>query len=130
MQVEADCAYCILESIEWVCGKGCVTEKLHISTDYAVMPRPCIPELVEVLAASNAEHASAALGSGKPFGLTLPDETNATDIFVPAGEDAHGAPAYNAGITCSDASPKDRRRGRSQAPATGRLGINAAAGSR
>ena len=94
MQVEADCAYCILESIEWVCGKGCVTEKLHISTDYEVMPRPCIPELVKVLAASNAEHASAALGSGKPFGLTLPDETSATDIFVPTGEGAHGAPVY------------------------------------
>jgi hypothetical protein len=94
MQVEADCAYCILESIEWVCGKGCVAEKLHISTDYEVMPRPCTPELVEVLAASNAEHASAALRSRKPFGLTLPDEPSATDIFVPTGEDAHGAPAY------------------------------------
>jgi hypothetical protein len=54
LQVEADCAYCILASIEWVCGKGCVTENLHITTDYEVTPLPCAPELVAALAMSHA----------------------------------------------------------------------------
>jgi hypothetical protein len=92
--VEADCVYCILASIEFVCGKGYVTEKLHITTDYPVMPLPCAPELVGQLAASHAREAATALRSGRPFGLTLPSCTDATDIFVPTGKEVHGAPVY------------------------------------
>ena len=92
--MEADCVYCILASIEFVYGKGCVTEKLHITTDYAVMPLPCAPELVDALAASHARQAATTLSSGRPFGLTLPSCTDATDIFVPTGKEVHGAPVY------------------------------------
>ena len=35
--VQAACVYCILETIEFVCGEGCVTQTLHISTG----KRPC-----------------------------------------------------------------------------------------
>jgi hypothetical protein len=48
-QVSASCAYCILETVESVCGVGCVQETMHITTDYPILPRPCLPELADVL---------------------------------------------------------------------------------
>ena len=78
-----------------MCGKGCVTELLHITTDYEVTPLPCAPELVEALKLSHSLQAGAALHAGRPFGLTLPECTSATDIFVPMGEDGYGTPVYS-----------------------------------
>ena len=48
-QVSASCAYCILETVESVCGAGCVQETMHITTDYPILPRPCLSELAAVL---------------------------------------------------------------------------------
>jgi hypothetical protein len=48
-QVSASCAYCILETVESVCGSGCVQETMHITTDYPILPRPCLAELASVL---------------------------------------------------------------------------------
>ena len=48
-QVSASCAYCILETVESVCGVGCVQETMHITTDYPILPRPCLSELAAVL---------------------------------------------------------------------------------
>ena len=47
--VSASCAYCILETVESVGGPGCVQETMHITTDYPILPRPCLPELAGVL---------------------------------------------------------------------------------
>jgi hypothetical protein len=47
--VRADCAYCILETVESVCGSGCAETLLHIKTDYPILPRPCLPALAEML---------------------------------------------------------------------------------
>jgi hypothetical protein len=48
-QVNADCTYCILETVESACGLGCVQAKMHITTDYPILARPCLPELADVL---------------------------------------------------------------------------------
>jgi hypothetical protein len=48
-QVSASCAYCILETVESVCGAGCVQGTMHITTDYPILPRPCLAELASVL---------------------------------------------------------------------------------
>ena len=47
-KVTASCAYCILETFESVRG-GCVRDTMHITTDYPILPRPCLPELAEVI---------------------------------------------------------------------------------
>ena len=40
--VERDCAYCVLATVEFVCGRGCVLENLHIFTDFPIVPQPCL----------------------------------------------------------------------------------------
>jgi hypothetical protein len=60
-EVAASCAYCILETVESVGGAGCVQETMHITTDYPILPRPCLPELADVL-------------KSKPLSLLLPNE--------------------------------------------------------
>jgi hypothetical protein len=52
--VESDCVYCLLESIDSVCGSGCVRDTLHIFTDYPIIARPCLPELAASLATAQA----------------------------------------------------------------------------
>jgi hypothetical protein len=39
---EADCAYCVLETIEFVCGDLCVFQQLHIWHDFPIHARPCV----------------------------------------------------------------------------------------
>ena len=39
--VQAVCVYCILETIEFVCGEGCVTQILHIATGSALVFDSC-----------------------------------------------------------------------------------------
>ena len=60
-RVDADCAYCILETVESVGGEGFVQETMHITTDYPILPRPCLPELADVL-------------KSKPLAPLLPQE--------------------------------------------------------
>ena len=48
-QVDANCAYCILETVESVGGEGFVQRTMHMTTDYPILPRPCLPELAEIL---------------------------------------------------------------------------------
>jgi hypothetical protein len=75
-QVSASCAYCILETVESVCGAGCVQETMHITTDYPILPRPCLPELAGVL-------------KSQPPVPMLPDECS-TPSRVIATAEAHG----------------------------------------
>jgi hypothetical protein len=48
-QVSSSCAYCIIETVESVGGTGFVHETMHITTDYPILPRPCLPELADIL---------------------------------------------------------------------------------
>ena len=45
--VQAVCVYCILETIEFVCGEGCVTQILHIATGSAPVFDSCVFDGVE-----------------------------------------------------------------------------------
>ena len=45
--VQAVCVYCILETIEFVCGEGCVTQILHIATGSALVFDACVFDGVE-----------------------------------------------------------------------------------
>jgi hypothetical protein len=48
-QVSSSCAYCIIETVESVGGTGFVHETMHITTDYPILPRPCLPALADIL---------------------------------------------------------------------------------
>ena len=37
------CSYCVAETIESVCGKGCLLRDFGIMTDYPIIPRPGFP---------------------------------------------------------------------------------------
>jgi hypothetical protein len=91
-------AYCILATIEHICGEQCVHSKLHLHTDYPILPsygtKPCLPELAEALATAQAKVVSEALGSRKLFGFTAARRTGATDLFVGTEDSANGARVF------------------------------------
>jgi hypothetical protein len=89
--VEADCAYCILETVASVCGEDCVKESLHLATDYPIRPRACWPRLGDALATAQKEAMSRLLEAGMPFGLTT---AAVRDQFVATGELVHGMAVY------------------------------------
>ena len=57
--VKADCAYCLLDTIEHVCGAGCLGQKLHFLSD-PVLPRPCAPTFAATLALAQAKAVQEA----------------------------------------------------------------------
>ena len=92
------CSYCVAETIESVCGKGCLLRDFGIMTDYPIIPRPdCLPELVAALTTTHAASVVTAMDAGVSFGLTvmgLPSAAAVADIFVPTSERSHGAVVY------------------------------------
>ena len=93
-RVEADCAYCLLETIESVCGAGCVHQHLHIVSDYPILARRCLPEFAAALASAQARVARQAMGSAAPIGMSVGAELGATDLFVSTGERVHNSFVY------------------------------------
>jgi hypothetical protein len=91
-QVSASCAYCILETVESVCGSGCVQETMHITTDYPILQRPCLAELADVL-------------KSKLLSLLLPKECSAPSQ-VTATADTDGEGVVRLSVPAS-ASPLD-----------------------
>ena len=87
MEVTArGCVRCIAETIASVCGGDCVPERLHIVTDYAYNPRPCLPELAQRISAGEASAFERAVAANEPFGLVigeLPGLPKLSDLFVP-----------------------------------------------
>ena len=80
--VEADCSYCLLETIEHVGGAGFVARQLKVLTDYPIRPRACLPELANALAAAQAEAVRANVESRSPLGLSALD-ADVAEIFIP-----------------------------------------------
>ena len=87
-------AYCILATIESVCGIRCVQEQLHIVTDYPVKPEPCLPRLQHVLARRQGVATRSAIEAGVPLGVTTSALAAGTDLFVPSTERLHGSVVY------------------------------------
>ena len=88
-KVAANCAYCILETVESVGGAGCVQETMHITTDYPILPRPCLAELADVL-------------KSKPRSLLLPKECSAPSrVTATADTDGEGVVQLNVPVTAS-----------------------------
>jgi hypothetical protein len=82
-EVAASCAYCILETVESVGGAGCVQETMHITTDYPILPRPCLAELADVL-------------KSKPLAPRLPQECSVPSrVIVTAEADGGGVVQLN-----------------------------------
>jgi hypothetical protein len=80
------CVRCIVETIASVCGGDCVPERLHIVTDYAYNPRPCLPELARRISIGEASAFERAVAANEPFGLVigeLPGLPKLSDLFVP-----------------------------------------------
>ena len=94
--VTADCTYCLLETLEFVCGPGCVKERLHFYTDYPLLHRatPCVPALATHLAAAQAKAARAALQASAPFSLFAAPVIGATDAYFPEGGHFGGWAVY------------------------------------
>ncbi len=91
-EVAASCAYCILETVESVGGAGCVQEMMHITTDYLILPRPCLAELADVL-------------KSKPPVPHLPQECSVPSrVIVTAEADRNGVVQLN---LLANASPLD-----------------------
>ena len=90
----ADCAYCIVATIDFVCGTGCAVAKLHIFLDYDPVPRPCVPGLARRLASAQAEAVRTIVSAAMPFGLTAPAATSATALFVASADRFNGMPVY------------------------------------
>lgn len=86
-----DCAYCVLATVNFVCGANCVGDKLHLWTDYPVVPQPCLPELAIALAAAQAKMAMSALAAAVPFGLAT---AAASDLFAPTRDTVAGSTVY------------------------------------
>ena len=80
--VSADCTYCLLSTIEFVCGAGCMNEVLHFWSDYPIIPSPCLPELASTLASAQAKATRAAMRASLPLGLSAAPETEATNLYV------------------------------------------------
>ena len=90
----ADCAYCLLETIDYAHGAGFVKSQLRLFTDYPILARHCVPQLAAVLAATQHTAVTAALSLGVAFGLSAPDAAVA-DLFLPAQGGMHSqAPWY------------------------------------
>ena len=90
----ADCAYCLLETIDYAHGAGFVKSQLRLFTDYPILARHCVPQLAAVLAAAQHTAVAAALSLGVAFGLSAPDAAVA-DLFLPAQGGMHSqAPWY------------------------------------
>jgi hypothetical protein len=80
------CVRCILETIAFVCGVGCVTERLHLVTDYTYSPRSCLPELAARISVGEASAFERVVAANEPFGLTVGAQTGLVtmaDVFVP-----------------------------------------------
>ena len=87
-------AYCILATIENVCGIGCLKEQLHILTDYPVKPEPCLPRLQHILASRQGVAVRSAIEAEAPLGVTSSALVTGTDLFVPSTERLHGSVVY------------------------------------
>ena len=88
-KVAANCAYCILETVESVGGAGCVQETMHITTDYPILPRPCLAELADVL-------------KSKPRSLLVPKECSAPSrVTATADTDGEGVVRLNVPVSAS-----------------------------
>ena len=72
-------------------GASFIDHHLHIATDFPVLPRPCVPNLAAVLALEQSRSVRAAMDAAMPIGLSV---APASDVFVPMGEQLHGAPVY------------------------------------
>ena len=68
----AACSYCLLSTIESVCGEGCVRNRLHIITDYPIVAYPCAQPLAAALRRAQFIAAYAAIDAGLPVGLSAP----------------------------------------------------------
>ena len=62
-------AYCIMESIESVCGRNCLIDQLHIFHDFEVLSRSCVPTLAMHLAKVQAQRWQEAINARRAFGL-------------------------------------------------------------
>jgi hypothetical protein len=94
----ADCAYCLLETIEFVHGAGFVSNKLRITVDYPILPRACVPQLAAVLASAQQRAVLAALRSAAVFGLDVP-AADVTDLFLPVRDALHGEVDWYRGMS-------------------------------
>ncbi len=88
---EADCVYCILETIEFVCGERCVIEHLHFFSDFPIIARPCVPELARILALAQSNATRRAIDSAATFGML---NKHVQDIFTPTSLRRHGSVVY------------------------------------
>ena len=79
----------MLETIDYVHGGSFVRTQLRIVTDYPILPRACLPQLVAVLAAAQRKAVLAAVTTGTAFGLSAP-EAQVTDLFVSERSSASG----------------------------------------
>ena len=77
--------------MNFVCGANCVADKLHIWTDYPVIPQPCLPELAVALVAAQAQMTTRALAAVLPFGMVTAETA---DIFVPTTDTVLGSAVY------------------------------------
>jgi hypothetical protein len=83
------CVRCILETIASVCGVDCVPERLHLLTDYAYNPRPCLPQLAARISVGEASASKRAVAANEPFGLTIGVQRGlgaVADLFIPRVE--------------------------------------------
>ena len=90
--------YCILATIESVCGERCVHAKLHLWTDYPILhssgTEACFPELAVALVTAQAKAFTEAIGSRTLFGFTAARRAEATDLFVATEDSVSGARVF------------------------------------
>jgi hypothetical protein len=92
--VPAACAYCIIETVAFVCGSAtCVQDLLRLGTDYPVIPRPCLPGLVTQLASAQATAVRALQKARMPLGLVVAD-SGSSGLFIASGVEFGGAAVY------------------------------------
>ena len=85
--LEADCVFCVLETIESVCGAACLLEHLHLALDYPVIQqRACFPELATSLALAQAKDFRMAVEKRQPFGFLVESAMEFSDVYVPTVE--------------------------------------------
>jgi hypothetical protein len=81
------CVRCILETVASVCGIDCASERLHLATDYAYSPRPCLPQLAARISVGETSAFQRAVAANQPFGLTIGAQLSSPavgDLFVPS----------------------------------------------
>ena len=93
----ADCAYCVLATIEYVHGAGFVGTQLRIQTDYPILPSACVPQLAAVLATAQQKAVLAAMDLRAAFGLQAP-EADVTDLFLPVQGASQGEADWYRGL--------------------------------